>query len=77
MKKEKMDCVFSVFNWHINSADKKAKKDFIKIFGKDKYKEIIFPIIKAGLMSVFSKPPTEYTQYFVDRITYHVNVVRE
>jgi len=70
---EKMDSYFSVFNLHVNQADKKAKKDFLKKYGEHGWETVMAPIIKAGVMCIFKQQPTDMTQYYVDRITFYVN----
>ena len=68
-----MDGYFAVFNGHKNNADKRARADMIKKFGKQRYAEEFKPLVKQGIMSIFDTRPTAITKYYVDRVTKYVN----
>ena len=70
---EKMDAYFSVFNCHLNDADKRATMDVIAKFGVKKYAEELQPFQEKGIMSIFKVEPTDVAKYYVDRVEEYVN----
>lgn len=77
MMKEPMDCIFSVFNLHVNNAGKRANKDCIEKFGREAFMKIFPRLYRDGMMSIFHSAPTEMTQYWVDCVTKYVNEDRQ
>lgn len=71
--REKMDLYFSVFNCHVNDAEKKAVTAYKEKYGEDVFERVIQPILDAGIMSIFDKPPTEETKAFATLIQDFVN----
>jgi hypothetical protein len=71
VKEKKMDVNFSVFNQHINKADKRAlrvMKDNFPILFKE-----IKEIEEVGIMSIFQKDPTNATLMYTALVTAFVN----
>lgn len=56
---------FLIFNRH-ETDRRKARQAFIERFGRDKYDELIKPIERAGIMSIFNEPPNPYTALYVN-----------
>lgn len=56
---------FLIFNRH-ETDKRKARQAFIERFGREKYNEIIKPIERAGIMSIFNHPPNPYTALYVN-----------
>ncbi len=72
-KAEPMDPFFSLFNCHVNDAERRAKESFIQKYDEATWKRELQPFINKGIMSIFDKPPSEFTQFFVDEVTRIVN----
>lgn len=73
MDNEMLSVYFSVFNQHINDADKKAKNAFIKRFGTFAWHQQMKPFEKVGIMSVFKSAPTQFTTYYINMVHHFVN----
>lgn len=56
---------FLIFNRH-ETDKRKARRAFIERFGRDRYNEIIKPIERAGVMSIFHNSPNPYTAFYVN-----------
>lgn len=56
---------FLIFNRH-ETDKRKARASFIARFGREKYDELIKPIERAGIMSIFNKKPNPYTAFYVN-----------
>ena len=70
---EKMDPHLSVFNCHVNKADRRAKAAFIEKYGKAVWDKQLQPKVKTGIMVIFKERPTKYTRFYVAAITKFVN----
>lgn len=68
-----MDPYFAVFNQHINNAGERAKEKFIKKFGAAAWRTKMAPMYKDGIMAIFDRPPSVWTQFYVDAVTAFVN----
>ena len=75
--REVMDCGFALFNSHLNDAQSRADKAFVKRYGQKAFVNEIAPFHKAGIMGIFNQPPNEWTQYYVDLVHAFVNEERE
>ena len=76
-KEERMDQCFSVFNQHVNKADKRADKEFIAQYGQPAFNCHITPRHKEGIMSIFNRKPNKYTLAWVTLVTAYVNENRK
>lgn len=70
--KEKMNPYFAVFNAHDPDL-RKAREAFNKHFGKGVYQKRISPFMRKGIMTIFHKPPNNWTRWYVNRLTEFVN----
>lgn len=70
---EPMDVYFSVFNLHCNNAGDRAKRAFIKKFGKKVWDETIAVAHKNGIMTIFHTKPTEHTKWYAEKVQEFVN----
>jgi len=57
--KERMNTSFAVFNCHVNSARKRADREFKAQFGQDTFDHYIAPLHEEGIMLVLSKGKSE------------------
>jgi len=73
MKPQSMDGHLSVFNRHINDAGKRAKKAFIFYFGQRAWDEHLAHDDENGIMAIFDRLPTEFTEWYVAEVTRMVN----
>jgi hypothetical protein len=74
---KRMDSYFSVFNGHVNNADKRANAEFIAQFGQEAYDNEIKPLREKGIMLIFETDPTRLTMAWVALVTAFVNENRE
>lgn len=67
---ERMDGFISVFNGHINDADKRARAIL-----SDKHREEVERIEREGegIMAIFDRSPTSATLRYVELVTQFVN----
>ena len=72
-KREPMDMGFAVFNLHINNAGPKADREFVRIFGQEKFDKYIQPLHDAGIMSMFGNSPGKYSLIWAAMVTVLVN----
>lgn len=68
-----MDPGFAMFNSHVNRAKDRAKRSFIKKFGRKVWDKRLQPFIDAGIMSIFNKKPNRWTEFYVNKVTSFVN----
>lgn len=68
-----MNSYFAVFN--IQDKEKRqAARAFNRKFGKGSYQKHILPFVKQGIMSIFNKPPNNYTSWYINKVTHLVNL---
>lgn len=63
---------FLIFNRH-ETDKRKARQVFIERFRREKYNEIIKPIERAGIMSIFHGPLNLYTALYVNAMAESVD----
>lgn len=71
---ERMGPQFSVFNGHLNDADKRARKALVDM-GRGDWLDEVERVEKdgEGTMAVFSKESTPATAAYIALVTYLVN----
>jgi hypothetical protein len=67
-----MDTYTAVFNCDETDRDK-ARRAFNRRFGAGRYKQHIAPIVRKGIMSIFSDAPTEETLFYAETLAAIVN----
>lgn len=70
---EWMDEGFALFNWHVNNANRRIKKEFVAKYGQKAWDRHIKPHVKQGIMSIFETKPNRYKVWFVKRVQEMVN----
>ena len=73
---EIMNAYLSVFNSHINDAEKKAIISFQKCYNRKVYNKYIKRFVDNGIMGIFDESPNEFTKFFVSEIERIVNIDR-
>ena len=74
MKHEKiLDAGFSVFNGHINGADRRAREVMRLTFPNHLAKLEEMEEAEGGIMCIFDHPPNPATSTYVALVTYFVN----
>ena len=73
LEKEPMDVSFSLFNCHINNAEKRAIESYIGFFGQESFDANIKPYLDKGIMSILQTQPTPTLQFFVYTVWNFVN----
>lgn len=72
-KRKWMDAYFAMFNCHVNHAAARARKEFVKKYGKRAWSRWIEPFSRRGIMSIFREPPNEHTRFYVETVHSIVN----
>ena len=62
----------SVFNGHINNADKKARLDHLNEFGRVGYRRL-YKFLRKGAMAIFIIEPNSDTMFYATRVQSYVN----
>ena len=72
-EREQLDPFFSVFNGHVNDADKKARACLSEYFTGSLEEVERIEKKHNGIMGIFDEEPTIHTNAYVALVTYIVN----